>query len=110
MDKKIETLAFGQVSYNRLRHLILDRKLGQDESLQVSTKDFDVLVLEFRETYGSSMPRDLKILGIRIEEAREVPNDSVRLISPVKEEAKEIEYPQIGRYKWVDYFKEKMGW
>lgn len=109
MEKKVETIVFGPVSYNGLRHFILDRQLKEDEVLQINTHAFDDLVIEFRDFYKSSMTRDVKILGIKIEEFYDIPDRSLRIISPVREETKEIEYPPIGRLKWVDYFRNKWG-
>lgn len=106
-ENKVETVVFGSVSYNSLRHFILDRHLKDDEIVQVNTHVFDDLVLEFRDFYKSSMTRDIKILGVRIEESFDIPIKCLRIVSPVREEQKEIEYPLIGRYKWVDYFKNR---
>jgi hypothetical protein len=107
MENKIETFVLGQISYNSLRHFILDRQLKTDDVVQVNTHEFDDLVLEYRDFYNSSMSRDIKILGIRIEESFDLHVRSVRVVSPVPEEQNELEYPPIGRLKWVDYFKDR---
>jgi hypothetical protein len=107
MENKIETFFLGRVSYNSLRHFILDRQLKTDDVVQVNTHAFDDLVLEYRDFYNSSMTRDIKILGIRIEESFDLPVPGVRVVSPFPEEQIEFEYPPIGRLKWVDYFKDR---
>ena len=109
MQKLTErVVVFGIVSYNGIRHFILDRKLKEDEIIQINIRAFDNLVLEFREFYSESMPRGLKILGVKVEESFDLDMTMVRILSPAREEATEIEYPRIARNKWSDYFRSKL--
>lgn len=76
----------GRINYEVIRQFIIDRRIQVSEVIQLNMYDFDNLVLDFRALYKTSMPSNVRILGVKIEEQRYgVPRRNVQVISFVKD-------------------------
>ncbi|WP_159635680.1 hypothetical protein [Sphingobacterium composti Ten et al. 2007 non Yoo et al. 2007] len=88
---RIETVPISRINYLNLRNLILDKGLTMEDTIVLSTENFDDLILEYREIYKESMPIPHILLGVLIREAENefVPLQSVIII---KDDTKSIRY------------------
>lgn len=68
MKKPIIKSISRKILYKTLIDFIHKEKLTEDHVILLNTKNFDDVVLDFREFYGESMTFDHRLLGVEIAE------------------------------------------
>jgi hypothetical protein len=68
------------VSITTLREWILDTKLTENDTVLLHPYTFDDIVLEYRATYGKSIPARYFLLGVLVEESTQIPVPQDRVV------------------------------
>ena len=70
------------ISYKVLRDFILNNNLSTEDTIFLHSKNFDDLVIEYKDTYNQSMPSPFEILKVYVEESKDekVPIDRIGIL------------------------------
>jgi hypothetical protein len=66
--ERININRLGSVSLLAIKNFILDNEIQDDECIVLHPKNFDDIVLEYRETYNESIPVPFIFLNVLVEE------------------------------------------
>jgi hypothetical protein len=82
MNNKIELDYIGRITIKSIRDFTLDKKLTEKDKILLNPRNFDDLVLEYRELYKDSLKTPYLVHGVLIKEdtRHEVPHDRVGLL------------------------------
>lgn len=70
----------GILRYKDLRGIILEEELEENDTIILNSKNFDEVVLDFRDFYKVSMLFPHVLLGVFIEEASDIPVPAYKII------------------------------
>jgi hypothetical protein len=104
-----ETVIIGRVTYNAVRHLILDHKLKPEDQLMLSTMAFEDLLFDYRYCYKTAMPSKVAILGVTVLEDPTLSKYNVTIIrkqcSHDSDENDPLKW--VERITWKDFFESR---
>lgn len=93
MSTKFEIKYIGrEISYKKLRDVILDELIGEDDTIVLNSIDFENLALDYRIQYGNSLKTPhllLKVL-IRESEVEKIPLNRIGILRNDKESVRII--------------------
>jgi len=74
-----------KIDLKTLRNFVIDASLSESDTLLLNYKNFDDIVLEYREIYGSSINIPYSIFGIPIKEdtANWIPLDRIGILKSI---------------------------
>ena len=98
-----EITSIGRINYLSLRNCILDRQLSDEDTIVLNQRNFDNLILEYRDLYNESMPIPHILLGVLIREAdddEQIPFNNILII---REDTESVRYvKQEDEYNYYD--------
>jgi hypothetical protein len=93
IKKRPEIKYIGQrISYKTLRNSILDLKLSENDTIILNSKNFDNVVLEYRDEYSESMTFPHLLLGVLIRESKteSIPIDRIGILKKDEESIRDV--------------------